>query len=43
MLGTDDDGVYALGDALIAILYGHLALGIGAQVGHYLSFFADSS
>ena len=43
VLGTDNDGVYALGNALVAVLYGYLALGVRSKVGHNLSFFADSS
>ena len=35
MLGGDDDGVDAHGLVLLVVFDGHLALGIGAQVGHH--------
>ena len=41
VLCRDDDGVNALGDALVAILYGDLTLRVGSQVGHLLAFLAD--
>ena len=39
VLRGDDDGVYALRYALVRIFDRHLALGVGAQVGHDLSLF----
>ena len=41
VLRADHDGVDALGDAGIAVLYRHLTLGIRTQIGHHLSFLAD--
>ncbi len=41
MLGGDDDGVDAHGAAVGGILHGHLALGVGAQIGHDLALAAD--
>ena len=41
VLGGDDDCVDALGKTLVAILDGHLALGIGTQIGHLLTLLAD--
>jgi len=41
VLGGYDDRVDTLRDALIAILDGHLALGVGAQIGHLLALLTD--
>ena len=41
VLGRDDDGVDALGNAFIAILHGNLALGVRTQVGHLFALLAD--
>ena len=41
VLGRDDDGVDALRHAVVAVLNRHLALGIGAEIGHHLAFLAD--
>ena len=39
MLGADDDGVDTLRLAFLGVLYRHLALGIGAKVGHEVKLF----
>ena len=41
MLGRDNDGIDALWNAGIAVLNGHLALGVGTQIGHLLTLLAD--
>ena len=41
VLRRDDNGIDTLGDTLVAVLNGHLTLGIRAQVGHHLAFLAD--
>ena len=41
VLRGDHDGVDAHGQAVVGILYGDLALGVGPQVGHYLALAAD--
>ncbi len=41
VLGRHHDVVDAHGLALVVILDGHLALGVGAQIGHLLAFLAD--
>ena len=41
VLCGNDDGVDALGYAFVAILYGDLAFGVWAEIGHYLSFATD--
>ena len=41
MLGGDYDGVDAHGRTVVIIFNGHLALGIGTEVGHHLAFAAD--
>ena len=40
MLGRDNDGVDALRDVVVAILYGYLRLRVWTQIGHNLSFLA---
>ena len=35
------DGVDALCRAVVVVFYGHLTLGVGAQVGHFLAFASD--
>ncbi len=41
VLGGDYDGVDAYGRAVVIIFDGHLALGIGTEVGHHLAFATD--
>ena len=41
VLRGDHDGIYAYGHAVVVILYGHLALGVGTKVGHVLAFAPD--
>ena len=41
MLCRYHDGVYALGNASVTVLYGHLALGVGTQIGHNLSLLSN--
>ena len=39
MLGADDDGINTQGLAFLGVLYRHLALSIGAEVGHEVKLF----
>ena len=41
VLGRHHDGIDTLGNTIVAVLDGHLALGVGAQIGHDLAFLAD--
>ena len=41
VLSAHHDGVDALGNALVAVLNGHLALRVGTQIGHLLTLLAD--
>ena len=41
MLRRDDNCLDALGFAAVAVLYGYLALGVRAQVGHEVGMLAD--
>ena len=41
VLRADHDGVNALCHALVVVFHGHLALRVGAQIGHLLALAAD--
>ena len=43
VLSGENDAVDAFGFVSFRVLYGNLRFGVGAQIGHFLAFFADGS
>jgi len=41
VLCAQDDGVDTNRFAIVVVLYGHLTLGVGTQIGHLLAFLTD--